>query len=141
MIYNMFKRGAVLPQLRTLFVAAFVLILHFCMTGCAGKSYARAQNNRVEIFADVVSVTPLPTGETAQRKRWEIELRILGVTRGTPDLIFGETVVVRVHSVIKTFGVDADTIKEKLFLIQYADAFSKCYEGDIAVFDLQENKD
>ena len=138
-IYRTFRREVVFPRLCSSIFMAYVLIMGLGISGCAEKIYVRIPYDKVEIIANVISVIPLSTGETMQRKRWEIGLRIQKVLNGMPNITPGETVVIQVHSVVKAFGVDVDTIKEKTFYIQYIDAFLTCYEGGIVVVEQSEN--
>jgi len=117
----------------TTFCVTFVLAVNLCMTGCLGMTPVQASDDKTEILAEVVSVSPLQTGETVQRKRWVVNLRVQRVLRGARGILPGEMISVHIHSVAQTFGVDLDTIKGKTFQIQYSDAFAKDYNGTIEV--------
>lgn len=114
------------------FLLASVLIMNVGISGCSGVP-VETSIEHVEILAEVVAVSPLPTKETAQRKRWSVEMRVLRIIHGKPEVKSGETLTVQVHSVVKAFGEDVDTVKGKTFRVTYLDAFSKDYTGNIAI--------
>jgi hypothetical protein len=87
----------------------------------------------VKILAEVLSAKPFQSNETIQIKRWLVELRVLQIMNGSPEINLNDKVTVQVHSVVKTFREEAELIKGKKYCLCYLNAFSKNYNGDIAV--------
>ena len=131
--------GTSILFLSTPFLMLFVLIMNFGMAGCSRQMPVQALANsqmldkKVEILAEVISASPLSSGEVMQLKLWTIELRIKRILSGIPDINPDETVVVYVHSVVKTFGVDVNMIKGKIFHIKFDGDFIRDYWDEIEV--------
>lgn len=103
-----------------------------------GKKENRASISKSTILiAKIESVFPLPGGETASRKRWQIKLQITEVVFSDKNEINkGDRVTLFVHSAIKTFGADVKDIKGSSYEIEYLQNFSHIYKGDLIIRDI-----
>ena len=93
------------------------LLLVLTLASCVGDNRMTATNADVVIIGKVTGTSPLPSGETASRKRWSISIEIVQITQGLPSVKIGDTATIQVHSVVKTFGVDTSDIVGKRFRI------------------------
>jgi hypothetical protein len=95
-----------------------------------------AERSEVEIEARAIEAVPYARLEGADRKRWVVRLTVTDVTAGAPKVAAGDTVVVRVHSVVKTFRTDVAELPGAGFRLQYSDGFAADWSGKLSVSPL-----
>lgn len=87
----------------------------------------------VEILAQALEATPYSRLEGRDRKRWSVRLEVTGVVAGEPNVVAGDTVVLRVHSVARTFMMDVADLPGEEFRLHYIDGFSTDWSGEVSV--------
>lgn len=112
-------------------MCALSLLILIALASCTERTQtATAGKAGVVAIGKVTSVSPLPSGETANRKRWRVAVEMVQIVQGRPSVKIGDIVTVQVHSVVKAFGDDTSSIIGKSYRITYADMFAGDYAGE-----------
>ncbi len=87
-----------------------------------------------EYVGRVESVKPLVV-EHGDLKPWSVVVKVVRVlsNEAHADVQPGQSVEIRVHSVIRSFSDDVDTVPGKSYCFYYADGFYPVYHGRLKV--------
>ena len=93
----------------------------------------KSGGDEVEILVQALEATPYSRLEGRDRKRWSVRLEVTSVVAGEPEVTAGDIVVLRVHSVAKTFMTDVADLPGRDFRLHYHDGFATDWSGKVSV--------
>jgi hypothetical protein len=99
-------------------------------------------SNRFEYVGQIIKVQPLGTVESANRARWMIEAEIVSVsdTTGVGAPPIGSKATFFIHSVVKLFGEDRESVVGRRFRLAYESGFQNPYHGKVAVVGIVSDR-
>ena len=94
------------------------------------------QQERVIVIAEVEDVTPLRIIRST--KLWQVQIRIDEIISNPhANIQVNDKAYLYIHSIIRTFLVDVNNIKGKVFKITYLQDYNINYDGDLNVVKKQ----
>jgi len=112
-----------------------ISILFFGITCINSYKIESKQQDKVVVIVKVEDVTTLR--DIKSTKRWQVQIKINEIIYDPhANLQVNDKTYLYVHSIIKTFFVDVENIKGKVFRVTYLQDYNTKYSGKLEVIKI-----